>query len=285
MASPTTTATCSSTRLSFVSERSGRLQIYSLDIRDPLKASRITRLPGAALDPTWSPDGGRLAFRWFRPRTRAVGVYVARADGSDVMLLLDKAVTPAWSPDGRLIAYAHPNVRGISVIQVGEALRGDRSTIRVLVHTAEQAEYPHWSADGTRLLFAGYRTGSFDLWVVDANGQHLRDLTPQPSLEYGATWSPDGKLIVFESNRDSTSQSGGDLYTITSDGRTIRRLTQGGNNYGPAWSPDGRWIAFNSRRDGNNEIYLMRPDGTQQRRLTHDRHEDLLASWVGRCRR
>jgi WD40 repeat protein len=70
--------------------------------------------------PTWSPNGRRLAFKWFRPKKRTVGIYVANADGSHVRRLVAKAGSPAWSPDGRLIAYTRLEqyTRGISVVDV-----------------------------------------------------------------------------------------------------------------------------------------------------------------------
>jgi TolB protein len=287
-ATPTVPVTCTSasTRLSFISTRNGQEEIYVLDIRRPARVTRVTRLAGIVQDQTWSPDGRRLAFRWFQPRDQTVGVYIANADGSNVKLLVDHGVTPAWSPDGRLIAYAMPGA-SISVIQVEEALKGDRSAARLVVRPHDelgQAEYPVWSPDGRRLLFSGLRGGSFDIWAVDADGTHLRDVTPQPSLEYGATWSPDGTHIVFGSDRESSSQFGGDIFAMNADGTQLHRLTANqGGNYAPAWSPDGQWIAFNSNRDGNTEIYIMRPDGSDQQRLTEQSQEDVAAVWVGGC--
>jgi len=60
----------------------------------------------------------------------------------------------------------------------------------------------------------------------------------------------------------------------------VRRVTDTeAANGGPAWSPDGRWIVFNSDRDGNSEIYIMRPDGSGQRRLTNHPASDVHATW------
>src|SRR5919109_605380 len=223
--------------LSFVSTRTGREQIYLLDVRRPEHLTQITTLPGFVMDPAWSPDGRRVAFRWFRPNTDTVGVYVADADGSSVRLLAEPAGMPDWSPDGRSIA------------------------------------------------FASQRSGSSDVWVVDADGTHMRDLTPKPSLDDSPAWSPDGRHILFGADRASHSPFGGDLFSMRPDGTDVRRLTREGQNYAPAWSPDGRWIAFNSQRDGNSEVYVMRPDGTGQRRLTDHLEADGIAAWVGDCSR
>jgi dipeptidyl aminopeptidase/acylaminoacyl peptidase len=63
----------------------------------------------------------------------------------------------------------------------------------------------------------------------------------------------------------------------------VRRLTSTrGGSYSPAWPPDGKLIAFNSQRDGNSELYVMRWDGSNQRRLTHHPQEDGFVAWIGR---
>jgi Tol biopolymer transport system component len=82
---------------------------------------------------------------------------------------------------------------------------------------------------------------------TDADGSNLRNLTPAPSLESGATWSPDGLILVFGSDRASSSRLGGDLFMIGLDGTGLDHLTNG-RSYAPEWSPDGRWIAFNPGR-------------------------------------
>jgi Tol biopolymer transport system component len=63
------------------------------------------------------------------------------------------------------------------------------------------------------------------------------------------------------------------------DGSNLKQLTSAGDNLGPSWSPDGDWIAFTSFRDGNNEIYIMHPDGTQQVRLTNNLISDWQPRW------
>jgi Tol biopolymer transport system component len=272
-------------RLSFVSERSGRKQIYSIDIQHPSSVTQVTDLPGHAFDPTWSPDGRRFAFRWFRSAD-SLGVFVAESDGSGVKLLVDGGVTPNWSPDGRFIGHAAPG--GLFIVDVAAAIRGSDTAGRTLTESTQPQEYPDWSPDGERLLFAGYRTegpggGSYDIWTIDADGSNLLDLTPWPSLEYGATWSPDGKQVVFGSLRGSAVERGEDLFIIDANGDNLARLTSTGGNGAPAWSPNGRWIAFVSNRVGNPDVYLMRPDGSRLRRLTTHRAGGYSPTWIGEC--
>jgi hypothetical protein len=95
--------------------------------------------------------------------------------------------------------------------------------------------------------------------------------------EYPA-WSPDGKQIAFESNRNPTSKS--QIYVMDVDGSNVRRLTNSdSDDFAPAWSPDGKRIAFVSSRDGNWQIYIMNADGSSPRRLTENSATDWQPAW------
>jgi Tol biopolymer transport system component len=66
---------------------------------------------------------------------------------------------------------------------------------------------------------------------------------------------------------------------INIGGEGLDRLTNGGDNLGSGWSPDGEWIAFTSFRDGNNEIYIVRPNGNRETRLTNSAISDWQPRW------
>jgi TolB protein len=97
--------------------------------------------------------------------------------------------------------------------------------------------------------------------------------------------SPNGKWIVFGSNRDSASEGGGDIYMMkAAENETAMRITDGGDNYNPVWAPDGRKFAFTSQRDGHSSIYVMDPDATHQRRVTRGPPSVRPAGLGGGCR-
>jgi hypothetical protein len=102
-------------------------------------------------------------------------------------------------------------------------------------------------------------------------------LTSNTAVDGGASWSPDGSKIVFQSTRD-----GGDyeIYVMDANGANQTRLTsEAGIDALGDWSPDGSKLLFYSERDGNREIYVMDADGSNQVRLTNDAGIDMEAEW------
>jgi Tol biopolymer transport system component len=264
-------------QLSFVATDTGREQIYLLESHRSSSIIPIRSLPGFVEDPAWSPDGLHVAFRWYRPGRDAPDVFMANADGSDLKVVMRDAAMPAWSPNGKLIAFANLRLdsRGISIVDVDEALRGMHA-VRVVTRTDDSVpeELPAWSPDGGRIAFTSQRDGNSDIWTVDVDGTHLRNLTSKDlSLDSDPTWSPRGGFIAFGSNRESSSEGGGDIYVMRADGSDVQRLTFGDSAYAPAWSPDDCGIAFNSLRSGTSEIYVMRSDGSDISPVTSARPE------------
>ena len=106
---------------------------------------------------------------------------------------------------------------------------------------------PSLSPDGRWIAFAltiadpVKNKNQSDLWIIGTDGKGLRQLTNDPASDHNATWTPDGKWIVFESNRSGTSQ----LWMITPEGVNLRQFTTlstGATQ--PVVSPDGKWVAY-----------------------------------------
>ena len=155
---------------------------------------------------------------------------------------------------------------------------------------------PSWSPDGKHIVFLSGRDGHVDrhapipeIYVMDADGGNPQNLTNNPKADRSPSWSPDGKRIVFESDRDAGGNPHSiDIYVMDANGENQERLTNNltEDRY-PSWSPDGKRIVFSARREGHvvhnlditYEIYAMTADGGDEQRLTDNRNNDLSPVW------
>ena len=138
---------------------------------------------------------------------------------------------------------------------------------------------PVWSPDGKRIVFFSNRDGhvhvirgvpTYEIYVMDADGRNPQKLTNNPNDDRSPSWSPDGKRIVFQSNRDKDNPGNYEIYVMDADGGNEQKLTENPNeDDNPSWSPDGKRIVFSSGREGHfenkfgitDEIYVMDADG------------------------
>ena len=142
-------------------------------------------------------------------------------------------------------------------------------------------------------MFSSADAQSKGLSILDLVSGKTTTLTSGPSTDNFPCWSPTRDSILFTSNRDGDWE----LYTIRTDGTELKRLaTSPGNDAHSAWSFDGEWIAFSSARDdfkdempraedavqSTGDIFVMRPDGSDVRRLTDDAFEEATPAFAPR---
>jgi Tol biopolymer transport system component len=219
----------------------------------------VRRFSRLSPDPTWTPGGTRMAF------VRNNSLYVARPDGSRPhRVFRDSRILaqPTWSPDGRRLAVSNGNFGlGITVLAVGPA------HAKVLFRTRGTALAPSWSPDGRKIAFIGETRGYDALFVVNADGTHVRQLAGGTRLApyiTGPSWSPDATRIVVGRVTPFASASA----VIVVDVKTARSRTIYRGGFSPQWSPSGRSIAFTADRPApTGGIYLVRPDGSHLRLL------------------
>lgn len=143
----------------------------------------------------------------------------------------------------------------------------------------------HAAAARTKILF-DRRVGEpndYNVLSMRPNGSHQHALTHNPDDDWGASASPNGKRIVFVSEREPSGGPGSHddkIFIMRSDGSHERQLTHtpsGVYNEYPSFTPNGRKIVFDSDLDGDGEIFIMRADGTHRRQLTHNNDNDYGA--------
>ena len=106
-------------------------------------------------------------------------------------------------------------------------------------------EQPRWSPDGQRIAFKSDRSGSYNLYVMDADGRNVTRLTDHGGSDHDPAWHPDGQSLLFASDRDRGAGRV-DLYRLWLADRSVERLTNNfeGWAFMPSVSPDGNWAAF-----------------------------------------
>jgi TolB protein len=133
-------------------------------------------------------------------------------------------------------------------------------------------------AEGTSELtfVANTVDGAMDIFLINADGTDVRQLTTNMGDDFAVTWAPDGSQMAFTSTRDVVSQ----LYVMNADGSDIVPLTADQLSHSqPAWSPDGTRIAYVTQQIGQGDIWVMDADGTNRVQLTWDEFNDGWPVW------
>lgn len=219
----------------------------------------------------FSRDGAWITFQSTRDGNKCDQQYVMRSDGSEL----------------------HRVSNGHGKTTCGWFLPGSERLFFGSTHGADSACPPR--PDFSK----GYVWGldPFDIYTVGRDGRDLRRLTKYGVYTAEGVLSPDGKTIVFTSLKDGDL----DIYTMSVDGTNVRRLTNTlGYDGGPWWSPDGKKIVYRAYhptdsaevadyrdllgqrmiRPSKMELFVMSPDGSDQRQITHLGGANFGPSWT-----
>jgi Tol biopolymer transport system component/DNA-binding SARP family transcriptional activator len=288
--------------LAYAAGPGGRMRIYVRQLAGGRTIAVTDGLAGDEHWPRWSPDGERISFETGR------GIYVVPALGGAAKLLVAPPESQlhsagglsdegpaylAWSPDGRKIAFAVGHGIEVRAVEGGPVMR------------IASVDYPHslaWSPDGSRLAFvlgnaafvyAPYAIGNIapsSIWIVAGSGAPPVRVTDATSLNTSPVWRPDGRTLLFVSDRDGSR----DLYRVAV-GRAGRpagapeRLTTGLALHTIDLSRDGRVLVYTDFTDFANIWSLPIPaeghaSSTAAQAVTsgHQRIEGMALSHDGR---
>jgi len=202
---------------------------------DGTGVTQLTTEFGYDAEATFSPTGDRVIFTSMRDGD--LDLYSMRPDGSDVRRITSRLGYDGgafYSPDGTKIVW--------------------------------RANYPETDQereDYLSLLAEGLiRPSALEIYVADADGSNVRQLTDNGAANFAPYWHPSGERIIFSSNMDDPQGRDFELYIINVDGSGLERVTYSEDFDGfPVFSPDGRHLVFGSNRnkshEGNTNLFLV----------------------------
>ncbi len=245
-------------------------QLWVMD----LTTQKSTRLGGdnPAAGPLWSGDSKWIAFHGEDANKH--GLFIAHPDGSASAILAEMKGTNsplpgtgkdvAWSPDAKQIAF----ISSTAGEGAAEAA-GDPMVITRYLHKPDYSEGMTRFNDNQRL----------HIFLVDVASKQVRQLTQGNYDEHSIDWSPDGRQLVFASNREPNQDEffTYDLFTLQLSDSSIHRLTATEYcEYDPLWSPDGKFILYRGTRRGltdrettmeDTHVWLMSADSSNRQEI------------------
>lgn len=199
-------------------------------------------------------------------------IYTVGRDGSGLRRLTNYDVYTAegvLSPDGRRIVFTSLKDGDLDIY----TMNVDGTEVRRLTTTPGYDGGPWWSPDGTKIVYRAWhpadsagladyrgllaqrmvRPSRMELWVMNADGSDQRQITNLGGANFGPSWTPDGRRIVFSSNYKNPRSRNFELYLVNLDGSGLEQITNHEEFDGfPMFSPDGRRIVWASNR-GNSK--------------------------------
>jgi tricorn protease len=268
-------------RIYFASDRDDTLNLYYLDLatRETHQATHST-----AFDVRWPSRGeaGQIVYEL------GGELYVLDTPSGDSRKVSIHVPTDGLAMRPRRISVAD-QISGIGLSpdanRVVVAARGDIFTVpaekgptRNLTNTSgEHDKWPHWSPDGSKIVFLSDRTGEEELYLIDQRGDgQPEQLTDNgQAMRYRPIWSPDGARLAF-------SDKSGKLYVLVLDGREIAEIADEarGQLLDFSWSPCGGHLAFSmTDPNGWRSLHIWSVDGGQARRITGEHFHEFSPAW------
>ncbi|NWH05405.1 TolB family protein [Desulfobacter latus] len=264
----------------FSSNLSGNWDLYTVS-PDGKQLRQITQTPHDELSPAVSPDRHHLVFQ----KKRELWWYAKDSDTQERLPLPPGIYAhPAWKPDGSALAYIKYTVIPSDQGELWQIHRNGTvwEEPRRLTTFPPMRVYPSYSPDGTRLACAEFKRDPVlgvieEIGVLDIETGAFQQVTRDKADSYHPAWSPNGKQIVYVSNKTGNY----DIWIYHLETEKNTRLTRHRSFDGePVWSPAGDEIAFVSSRTGHREIWIISLSGDRLRRVTDIKKTCSRPFWV-----
>ena len=198
----------------------GNLEVFVMNA-DGSNLVQLTDSPDRDYWPDWFPNGKQIAFT--SSRSGVPHIYVMNADGSDQHALTSgdemACLEPDVSPNGKQVVFSCETPTEPPTIWVANA---DGSNAQQLTVPGPGVDInPQWSPNGKTIVFSSNRTGTFEIYLMSADGNHQVQLTSSPGGDFNPTFSPDGQSIAWWKERFGQ----GDVWTMNRDGSDQVNIT------------------------------------------------------------
>ena len=242
-------------------------------------------LAGAdAIQPSWSPNGDRIAFWSISDDGRRDVWTIAGDGGTPTPVTQDDSVdwSPKWSHDGEYLIFSSDRGGSMNLwrVPIDEASGEPLAQPEPVTTPATYAGYVSVSRDGSRWVYmSAYGTANLESIAFDAlegrvEGSRISITEGSNYVDYFDT-SPADDSIVF-----TTASPHQDVFVMNRDGTGRRRLTEDAfQARAVSWSPDGRRIAFSSNRSGANGIWTIDPNGRGSELLVETAGATTSLAW------
>ena len=246
--------------------------LFSLESSD-IRRLTFPRTSIGDYNPTFSPDGQTLA--WNRTSQDQTSIYTMALSGGEEQRLISGQQFGwglAWTPDGRDIVFGKAGWLA-NAAWLWKISRNGGEPERL--QFGQEGVQP--SIRGDRLVYAR-EMANINIWrrTLNSSDHPSEMFIYSTRMESGPQFSPDGKMVAFESTRSGNYE----IWMCRSDGTGLVQVTHFNSMTGtPRWSPDGRQIAFDSRAPGNASIFVIDAQGASPRRVTNEASSALVPSW------
>ena len=224
-------------QIAFYSTRNGNADLYLMD-HDGTQIRQVTKHEGHDALPSVSPDGQKVAFVSQRD-TIGRNLFIINVDGSNVRQLTsnsDYEESPSWSPDGKHLLFTRQlRIEGdTSHAANGEIFKYDLSSGEETRMTKKPGfdSGARYSPDGKQIAFYGLENDLFNIYLMNADGTNLTNLTNDTTECYSPAWSPDGSWIAYTGGNASNYE----LWIINVRTGEKRQITYSeGRDQNPSW--------------------------------------------------